>query len=244
MKVFFKRHGATILTTIGAIGVVATAVTAVKATPKATVLLKEAKKEKGEPLTKLEKIKTAGPAYIPALIVGASTIACIFGANALNKRQQAALMSAYALLDSSYKEYKNKVKDLLGEEAEQEIREELAKDKYPEEGIQLKGDNILFYDDFSNRYFQSTLYDVQRAEYSINRDLMMRDYATLNEFYSYLGLEPIKGGDDLGWSISMNQDYYWQTWIDFSHYKTVMDDGLECHVIAMFQEPNLHWHEY
>lgn len=83
-----------------------TAVMAVKATPKALRLIEEAEKEKGKKLTKTETVKVAWTPYIPTVLVGASTIACIFGANVLNKRRQAALMSAYALLDSSYKEYK------------------------------------------------------------------------------------------------------------------------------------------
>ena len=107
-KLFLKRNSSTILTVVGATGVIATSVMAVKATPKALAMIEKAKEEKGEDLTKLETIKVAGPAYIPAAIAGISTIACIFGANILNKRQQAALMSAYALIDNSYKEYKNK----------------------------------------------------------------------------------------------------------------------------------------
>ena len=106
-EIFFKKNSSTILTCIGAIGVAATAVMAVKATPKAIAMLDKAKEEKGEELTKLETFKVAAPAYIPATVVGVSTIACIFGANILNKKQQASLMSAYALVDNYYKEYKN-----------------------------------------------------------------------------------------------------------------------------------------
>ena len=90
---FLTRNASTILTFIGAGGVIATSVIAVKATPGALKLLERAKEEKGEDLTTLEKVKVAGPAYIPAVVTGASTIACIFGANVLNKRNQASLMS-------------------------------------------------------------------------------------------------------------------------------------------------------
>lgn len=126
---FLKRHSSTILTVMGAIGVGATAVIAVKDTPKALRILDEAEQEKGEELTVKEKIITAGPVYIPAIAVGVSTIACIFGANALNKRNQAALMSAYALLDQSYKDYKRKVSDIYGEDADKRIIEEVAKEE-------------------------------------------------------------------------------------------------------------------
>ena len=112
LKMFVEKNGPTFLTCIGSIGVVVTSVMAIKATPKAIVLLEDARDEKGDDLTKFEKVMVAGPAYIPTMIVGASTIACVFGANILNRRQQAALMSAYALLDSTYKEYQSKVVDL------------------------------------------------------------------------------------------------------------------------------------
>ena len=108
-KVFLKSNSSTILTCIGGVGVVATVVTAVKATPKAMALIEEAKEEKGDDLTKVETVITAAPAYITTAVLGVSTLVCIFGANALNRRQQAALTSAYALLDNSYKEFKAKV---------------------------------------------------------------------------------------------------------------------------------------
>ena len=145
-KRFLKRNSSTILTCVGAAGVIATTITAVKATPKAMLLIQNAEEEKGEKLTKLEVVQVAGPVYIPSIMIGASTIACIFGANALNKRSQAALMSAYALVDNSFKEYKNKVSELYGEETDMRIREELAKDKYEESGIVAEDEKQLFYD--------------------------------------------------------------------------------------------------
>lgn len=92
------RHTSTVLTCLGGIGVVATSIMAIKATPKALELIEEAKKEKGEELSKWETVKVAAPKYIPAMMTGVATIACIFGANVLNKRQQASLISAYASL--------------------------------------------------------------------------------------------------------------------------------------------------
>lgn len=243
-KRFVDRNGATILTCVGAAGTVGTAVMAAKATPKALVLVENAKEEKGEELTKFETVITAAPAYIPTIITGVTTLACIFGANVLNKRQQAALMSAYALLDNSFKEYKQKIGELYGEGANEKVREEIAKDKYEDADISVADDKRLFYDNFSQRYFESTLETVQNAEYWINRDLSMRDYATVNEFYEYLGIAPIDGGDEIGWSSGMNFDYYWQSWIDFGHQKVMLDETLECIIITMFAEPCVGYNTY
>ena len=238
-QMFLKRNSSTILTCVGAAGVVATVVTAVKATPKALALLDDAKEKKGEALTKLEVVKVAGPVYIPSAVLGVSTLACIFGANILGKRSQASLMSAYALVDSGYKDYKNKVDELYGKEAGEQVRAGITKDKYEEqdEPIVVDDGNRLYFDFYSNRYFESTPFDVQRAEYELNRTLMMDDGVYLNEWYSLLGLEPLDHGYDFGWNVCANSDAYWQTWVDFRHESTIMEDGLECIIISFGQEP-------
>lgn len=237
--VLVKRNAPTILTVIGGIGVGATAIMAVKATPKATKLLEQAKKEKGEELTKFEVVKVAGPSYIPAAITGVATIACIFGANILNKKKQAAIMSAYALLDSSYKEYRNKVTKLFGEDADRRVKEEIAKDKYAENDIYVTDDKELFYDSFSERYFESTMAQVVQAEYNINRKISMYGGAYLNEFYEELDIPPLDHGEHLGWSSGSLMDTTWIQWLDFHHEKVEMEDGMECYIITMSTKPML-----
>lgn len=241
---FLKSNAPTILTGAGAAGVVITSISTAKAATKASKLLEIAEEEKGDELTKLEKVNVALPVYIPTILFGAATISCIFGANIVNKRHQAALVSAYGLLDQSYKEYKKKVDELYGEGSSEEIKEEIAKDIFKETPIPISDGKKLFYDDYSKRYFESTIEDVQRAEYRLNRDLVMRDYAYLNEWYEELNLEPLESGWKLGWSTGACMDHYWQPWIDFSHSKIIMDDGRECHVIYMFQEPIIDFEDY
>lgn len=236
-KVFLKSNSSTILTCIGGVGVVATVVTAVKATPKAMALIEEAKEEKGADLTKVETVITAAPAYITTAVLGVSTLVCIFGANALNKQKQAALTSAYALLDNSYKEFKAKVNELYGDDAATNVRGEIAKDNYEDTDIQVIDDKQLFYDEFSNRYFESTMENVLNAELKINRMLAQDSGVFLNEFYELLGIPTIEYGDYMGWSSFALCDMYWWSWIEFKHEKVVMDDGLECTIIVMEYQP-------
>lgn len=238
-KMYFKRNGSTILSCIGAAGVVATTILAVKATPKAVLLLEEAKEEKGEKLTKTETMLVAAPAYVPTVVMGISTITCILGATVLNRRQQAALTSAYALLNTSYKEYKDKVIDILGKDGHDEVEAEIAKDNYKETEVDVTEGKELFYDAYSKRFFESTKYKVKEAQYQFNRDLVMRDYVYLNEWYDYLDLDEVEGGWETGWCSAMCYDMYWQLWVDFSHKKTVLDDGRECTIIGFWQEPVL-----
>ena len=231
-QLYLKRNSPTILTCIGTIGVITTSILAVKATPKAMTLLEKAEKKKEEKLTKLEVVQVAGPVYVPSILVGASTIACIFGANVLNKNNQAALMSAYALIDSSYKQYKTKVKELFGEDADGLIRNKIAKDRYEEDDILVEEDKQIFFDFFSLRYFESTMQDVILAEYHINQQLEASGYVYLNEVYDAFGLPPIDSGYELGWSL-----YEGCTHIDFIHEKMPLDDGSEGYVIIMPFEP-------
>lgn len=237
VTVFCKRNSSTILTTIGGIGVVATTVMAVKATPKALRAIDKARTEKGKPLTKFELVRVAGPAYVPTIVTGASTIACVFGANVLNQRKQASLVSAYALLDNSYKEYKKKVNELYGEGSDLNVKTEIAKDKYNEYDVPVEENKLLYYDEFSGQYFESTSEHVLKAVYSLNKLLAENDVACANEFYDLLGIPGVSGGEEIGWSLSAINEMYWAYWLDFHVEKTTMDDGLECHILIMSVEP-------
>lgn len=243
-KLFCKRSTSTLLTCVGGAGVVLTSITAVKATPKVIKLLEEAKEEKQEELTTAEKIKMVVPAYLPSMIIGAGTLACIFGANILSKRQQASIMSAYALLEKTYDEYINKSIELYGEGSDRNIKNEIAKDHYENAVISVSDDKQLFYDEFSQRYFESTLENVLRAEYTLNRMIAVEYGVYLNDFYDLLGIDPVDYGDYLGWIDCELVETTWYSWLDFIHTKVVMDDGLECTIITMSSEPTFDFENY
>ena len=214
-----KKASPTILTCIGAAGVVAAAVLAVKATPKADSLIKadSRRNHDGDPYaaTKLEAVKSCWKCYIPAAATGVATIICIFGANTLNKKQQASLASAYALVNRSYSDYKHKLKELYGEDAHKKIMESIAAEKSSMPPITATGgfsnsslefedaneEQRLFYDSFSKRYFQD-----------------------------FLGISHVEGGDVVGWLLSDSM-----YWIDFDNSKAMVDDGLNgeipCYVV-------------
>lgn len=251
---FVKRNASTILTGLGSIGVIATSVMAVKATPKALSLINEAKEDKGEELTKLETVKVAWKPYIPAVLIGTATLTCIIGSNVLNKKKQASIISAYALLDQSYKEYQNKVKDIYGEEAHQEIVNTIALEKA--EDVYIHSECLcnscdlsveehssklrLFYDEYSNRFFESTIEQVMAAEYHLNRNYILRGFTVLNELYEFLGLEPTDYGSVMGWA-PLDDGMYW---IDFNHRKSVLKDGTEFYILEMPFAPTLDYEEY
>ena len=156
-----KSSVSTLLTILGAVGVAATAIVAVKNTPKAQKLIEEAECAKGDELTTIEKVKVAAPVYIPAVAVGTATVACIFGANAINKHIQASMTSAYVLLDSSYRAYRRKVEEIHGDGSDDEVLEQLAKDEYDRGLIEdIPEGELLFWDPNMRQYFLSTVDDV------------------------------------------------------------------------------------
>lgn len=246
---FLSKNASTILTCVGAAGVVTTSVMAAKATPKALSLIEEAKQEKGEELSKWETIRTVAPVYAPSVFVGAATVSAIFGANILNKRSQAALMSAYALIDQKFKDHKNKVTELYGEDSNTNITKEIAKDDYEDAEIddmdsEEDDGKKLFYDVYSKRYFRATNETVLQTSYEINKAIQLYGGVTLNTYYRSLGLPETEDGEIMGWSCGQLMETYWENWLDFHYEHVEIDGGIECCLITLEFEPAMDFDDY
>lgn len=126
------RHSSPIiLTCLSVIGVVGTTVMAVRATPKALRLIKAKKDElETDKLTPVELVQATWQCYIPSALLGTGTIACIIGIGVMDRRNQVALTSAYAMLNESYKQYRQAAKKVYGQDADSKIHAEMAKDAY------------------------------------------------------------------------------------------------------------------
>lgn len=246
-KLYLQKHSPTILTLLGSTGVVLTAVSAVRVTPKAMRLLEEATDEKGEELTNLEAVQATGKVYIPTILIGTTTIACIFGANILNKHSQAVIASAYALLNESYDKYRSTVRTMYGEDTDDAIIERMVtntEDVYiSHDGSRIytpsedESDRLLFYDYTSKAYFDSTMANVITAQYHINRNLVLRGEVSLNEYYEFLGLDSVEKGDILGWGSEFFSDG--NMWLDFKNSLVILEDGLECIVVYCLTPPEI-----
>lgn len=224
-----------VLTCMSAVGVIATAVLSSMATVKATELLKSAEDEKGEKLDKTEAVKAVAPAYIPTVLLGMSTIVCMFGTNVINKRHQASIASAYALLNQYHKEYRSNVKAICGEDAERQVRTEMLRQHYNYHisDLNVPDQKVIFYDDISGNSVIGYERDIIDAEYHLNRNFSLRGYVSLNELYEMLGMPKTEEGDKLGWSVS---DGY--SWIDFEHTPVSTDEsGLDVYSIDMLFYP-------
>lgn len=238
IKLFFKRNSSMMLTVLGCVGVVATGILSARAASK-----KEHDKSKNIVVT-----------YMPAVLTGTATIMCICGSQFLNHNQQASMVSAYALLDQSYRDYRRKLKEIYGEDADHRIITALAvetAEKVHINSTYLCGDcdlsldksankTVLFYEEISKRFFESTIEQVLQAEYHLNRNYTLRGFAVLNELYSFLGLPDINGGDELGWAPTDEGEY----WIEFNHRRAMLDDETEYYSIEMPFEPRVNYDDY
>lgn len=234
---YLKKNAPAILSGIGAVGVITTAMLAVKATPKAMHILEE----KGEEASRTEKILAVTPVYIPAILMGATTITCILSANYLNKERQAMLTSAYAYLNNTYNEYRSTVKEVFGEDADDKVKAEMTKKRY-ESRPQPDPDKKLFYDQFSERYFEATEKEVMDAVLKLNRHYSIFSEATLNDFYDLLDLETTDYGGTLGWSYARDLELYGYSWIDVKWVPLTMPDNLEANVITFHIDPSVDYY--
>ena len=235
-KHFFKKHGSLILSLAAGASTIYAVVSAVQATPKALEKIEEENAQ-----SKPEIVQTAWIYYIPTAAAVGISLTCIFGAHILNQKQQKALVGAYLLLEQSYKDYRKKAAELYGDEDDNNIKTEVAKEKFTADEV-LKTENggdELFYDDYSGRYFNSTVENVILAEYHFNRNFVLCGSTSLNEFYKFLGIPEINGGELLGWDIYEGESFYGYSWIDFDHTFSVTEDGLECYIISFSFPPHL-----
>ena len=234
MKSTLVKHSPEILTGLGIAGMITTTVLAVRSTPKAIKLCESLRSETvyeqdREP-TRLEYFKATWKCYIPSAAIGLASVGCLIGANSENLRRNAALATAYAISESAFKEYKDKVVKEIGEKKEQAVRDAIAKDHMDRNPIDTsqvivtgKGKTLCF-DKLSGRYFESDIEKIKKAENEINRQMRYDNYVSLNEFYYLLGLDEIRIGDDIGWNIDSG-------YVDLDFSSHLDPNGTPCLVI-------------
>lgn len=231
VKTTLDKNSPAILTGIGITGMLTTTVLAVRATPKALSLIDQAENEKCDDLTALETVKAAWKPYIPAIIAGTVSTACLIGANSVNARRNAALATAYKLSETALIDYRSKVIETIGEKKEQVIKEKVDKERIEknpvsknEVFITSNNGNTLCYDVISGRYFKSDIERLKRVENELNKRMLNEMYISLNEFYNELGLQCTSLGNELGWNIEDGL-------MDLHFSSQIADNGEPCIVV-------------
>lgn len=231
---FMKKNGPLLLSITSSAGVVVTGITSATGALKARQKLLEKEERKNDALTTKETLITATPYYILPFTISGVTIASIFFNHHLTQKDKAALIGVCTLLTTQFEEFKSKVNELYGENATRMVAEAINTEKAREQAPCFKAEETkLFYEPISGRLFERTENEVLLAEYHFNRNFALRDYACLNEFYEFLGLEKIPEGDILGWSKWAGEAFYGYAFIDFEHEDHTTFDGMEITDIVM-----------
>ena len=238
-----EKHSPEILMGVGVVGVVATTVTACRATTKLNDILDECAETR-------DKIKSVqeNPAYddrysdedaqkdltinyvqtgvkiaklyAPSVALGVLSVGCLVGSHSVMQKRNAALSAAYLTVDKSFKEYKQRVIDRVGEEVEKEIRygikaEEVVETVTDEDGNEktvtetVKMMNPNLYSDYARFFDEASPYWQKDPEYNLVFLKAQQQYANdllrakgrlfLNDVYDMLGIEKTKAGQIVGW---------------------------------------------
>lgn len=216
-KTFMTKHTPEILTGIGIAGMITTTVLAVKATPTALELIEETHDElyplddyKEMPVPITEAVKACWKCYLPAVITGVTSTACLIGAVSVSSRRTAALAAAYRLSETNLAEYMEKTLKTVGEKKEKNIHEKISEDRVEQNPVpksvvvNMEHEGTLFMEPLSKRYFKSDVEVIRRAVNKVNAQILndISGYVSLNDFYDELELEHTDLGYDLGWNTS------------------------------------------
>lgn len=213
------QHAATVnapslLASLGVGGVVSTAFLAGKASWRSANEIRDLEQKFDDPIngpitipTK-ERVQLVWKNYIPAAAAGTATVAAIVLGHRIASSRQAALVAAYSVSETLFREYKEKVVEQIGENKEQKVRDAVAADHIAQtpptakdrEVVFAGSKEVLIYESITGRYFHNTAENLSKAQNKINLEIINSMYVTLNQFFDEIGLSPTAMGEELGWN--------------------------------------------
>lgn len=237
-----KKHSPTLLFAGGVVGVVATSVLACKATLKLEKILDESdakhdattmlmhrdysERDRKQDHMKI-KMQTAGniaKLYAPAVGVGILSVAALTGSHVVLTKRNAAVMAAYSALDKGFNEYRQRVRNELGDDKDLEFRhgsetrlemvesdEGTAKIEHKVVPQNVPSIYARFFDDGSTSWSREAGYNLiflNCQQNYANDMLRARGHIFLNEVYDMLGLPRSKAGAVVGWVMSKDGDNF------------------------------------
>lgn len=207
---FAADNSPTLLSAVGVTGALTTAYLTGKASFRAAEIIRDREEEDGYALDPKIRLKhrtlLVWKLYIPAAGTAALTVSAIIAANRIGVRRAAAMASAFAVSERLFEQYKDKVTDRLGESKERALRDEIAQDNVtanpPSQTtvIITDGGHVLCRDDYSGRYFKSSMEELKKAQNDIAWQILNEGDASLTDFYNMIGLPPTSHSDEVGWN--------------------------------------------
>lgn len=266
VRLGLKQHSPEILVTAGVAGTVVSTVLACKATTKIGEILEEPKHlieaahiavenetihpKTGEIYTQKDANKDLAiiyaqtgiklaKLYAPAIIVGVTSITCIFAGNNILRKRAVAMAAAYAAVDQGFKDYRERVKERFGDEVDKELRynvqvKEIEKTVVNEDGTETtvketvkvadpKGDFRKVFDELNFNYHKDSGLNrcfLEGVQQFCNDKLRAQGYLFLNEVYDELGFDRTRAGQVVGWVYDVeNPDHKGDNYVDFGMYE-------------------------
>jgi Family of unknown function (DUF6353) len=224
-----KSNSPEILTALGVGGVIATSYLTTKATAKSIRVIDDMEENDGyAPSNKdriKERVRLVWKNYIPPVISGAVTIGCIVGSNRVNGNRTAAAVAAYSLTERAFSEYKDKVAEEFGENKEQKIRDDIARDKVlnnPSREVMITtvSGHVLCCELYTGRYLRSDMESLRKAQNDLNAILISQIRASLDDFYDLIHIPYTSNSCRLGWDSDKLMELKFST--------VVADSGEPC----------------
>lgn len=156
-------------------------------------------------LTTKEKVTMCWKFYIPAALCFAGGTALVVGANHMQLARIELLAGAYAATNGQLKKYKEKVKEVFGEDADDKVRHKTVEDMLNDTPLPPVGQipgagTMLCMDGPTGQYFYSTRHVIDKALTECDRQLMTDGEVCLNDLLYKLGCNESKIGNTCGWN--------------------------------------------
>lgn len=171
--------------------------------------------------------------YAPAVILGGLSIGCMLSSNHILQKRNGALAAAYATIDKSYREYRERVKERYGEETEKEIHYNVraqeikkkvvdpktGKEKEVKEKVKVAepSEYARFFDEACPSWSKNpelNMVFVRNQQRFANDLLRSRGHVFLNEVYDLFEIPRTQAGQVVGWVFGEAGDGY----VDFGLY--------------------------
>lgn len=243
IKPFVTKYKPELLISLGISGFVITSILSVKSTVKSVKDIDAEKKRLDRDLTKKEVLKLCWKNYIPPVITAGLSIPSIIVGNNVTNKRNAALAAAYTVAETSLQTFKEETAKTMTEEKFKELEEKVAQRKVEETApkssanvLVCGGDETLFYEEYSKRYFKSDWNTLQKIVNELNASAMAgRDTITLSDWYGEIGLDSIMNSDNIGWSVYNGP----RSMLEISLDSCITPDNKPCAVIRYVNEPKV-----
>lgn len=195
--------------------------------------------------------------YGPAFILGSLSIAALTKSHNMLTERNAALTAAYVALDRGFKEYRQRVVEKYGEDADRDLRYDAQKVEIEDESGKKKkalrvgpggaSQYARFFDEYSTSWSKDpeTNRLFLHCQQNLANDLLhARGHLFLNEVYGMLGMDHTSAGAVVGWISGGDGDNY----VDFGVFIPDADDrvrdfvnGREGSVLVDFNVDGIIW---